>query len=76
MQFTYPGVSDEEFAKKSGGAIADSLKIDEKNYQTTAPVEERALSFAEVKKDIDAGGIVKCMETTVSPLTHLEQEII
>lgn len=58
MQFTYPGVPDKELLKKSGGTIADSLKIDEKNYKTTATVEERVLSFAEVKKEIDAGGII------------------
>lgn len=58
MQLTYPGMADEELLQKPGGTIEDALKSVEKNYNTTATIEERTLSFAEVKKEIDAGGII------------------
>lgn len=58
MQLTYPGMADKELLQKPGGTISDALKSVEKNYNTTATIEERTLSFAEVKKEIDAGGII------------------
>lgn len=58
MQLSYPGTSDSDLSKMSGKTVQEALKNLEKNYQTTATIEERTLSFAEVKKEIDAGGIV------------------
>ncbi|MFK4897260.1 C47 family peptidase [Lactococcus petauri] len=58
MQLSYPGTSDSDLSKMNGKTVQEALKNLEKNYQTTATIEERTLSFAEVKKEIDAGGIV------------------
>lgn len=58
MQLDRPGVSDEELQNLPGTTIDHMLEVIQKNYQTTATVEARPLSFAEVKKEIDAGGII------------------
>lgn len=43
----------------SGLKIDDYLKTLQTNYQVTADIENRALSFEEVKKELDAGQIIQ-----------------
>lgn len=59
MQLDRPGVSDEELENLPGTTIQNALDILKKNYQVTADFEQRTLSFEEVKKEIDAGGIIQ-----------------
>lgn len=59
MQLDLPGVSDEELATLPGTTIQHVLEVMQKNYNITADFEMRTLSFAEVKNEIDAGGIVQ-----------------
>lgn len=58
MQLDRPGVPDEELQTLPGTTISHMLEVIQNNYQTTATVEARPLSFAEVKREIDAGGII------------------
>lgn len=59
MQLDRPGVPDEELENLPGTTVQNALDILKKNYQVTADFEQRALSFEEVKKEIDAGGIIQ-----------------
>lgn len=59
MQLDRPGVSDEELATLPGTTVQHSLEVAQKNYNVTADFEMRTLSFAEVKNEIDAGGIIQ-----------------
>lgn len=59
MQAYKPNVSLEQLKTMSGGSIEDSLKALQSNYQVTADVENRTLSFDEVKKELDAGQIIE-----------------
>lgn len=59
MQLDRPGLNDEELSKLPGTTIEHILKVIKDKYQVTADFEERTLSFAEVKKEIDAGGIIQ-----------------
>ena len=59
MQAYRPNVSLDELKTMGGGTIEDSLKALQSNYQVTADVENRALSFDEVKKELDAGQIIE-----------------
>lgn len=67
MQDFYPGVPDDELVKKSGLTIADSLKDYQTKYQVTADVEDRALNFNEVKKEIDNGQVIQMDVENTSP---------
>ncbi|WP_339014152.1 C47 family peptidase [Lactococcus garvieae] len=58
MQLDRPGISDEELETLPGTTVGNLLDVIKENYGVTADFEERTLSFAEVKKEIDAGGIV------------------
>ncbi|CEF52371.1 Extracellular cysteine protease [Lactococcus garvieae] len=58
MKLDRPGIPDEELAKLPGTTIAHLLEVMKTNYNTVADVENRTLSFAEVKKEIDAGGTI------------------
>lgn len=59
MQELYPGVPDEQLKTMSGPTINELLKLYQSKYQMTADVEDRALSFDEVKKEIDNGQIIQ-----------------
>lgn len=59
MQLDRPGVSDEELENLPGTTVQHILQVLQDNYKVTADFEMRTLSFAEVKKEIDAGGIVQ-----------------
>lgn len=59
MQLDRPGVSDEELEKLPGTTIQNVLDVLKKNYQITTDFEQRTMSFEEVKKEIDAGGIIQ-----------------
>lgn len=59
MQLDRPGVSDKELENLPGTTVQHILQVLQDNYKVTADFEMRALSFAEVKKEIDAGGIVQ-----------------
>lgn len=59
MQLDRPGVPDEELENLPGTTIQNALDILKKNYKVTADFEQRVLSFEEVKKEIDAGGIIQ-----------------
>ncbi|MGY0186810.1 C47 family peptidase [Lactococcus petauri] len=58
MKLDRPGIPDEELATLPGTTIAHLLEVMKTNYNTVADVENRTLSFAEVKKEIDAGGTI------------------
>ena len=59
MQAYQPNVSLEQLKTMSGGSINNALKALQSNYQVTADVENRVLSFDEVKKELDAGQIIE-----------------
>lgn len=59
MQAYRPNVSLDGLKTMGGGSIEDSLKALQSKYQVTADVENRALSFDEVKKELDAGQIIE-----------------
>ena len=59
MQLNRLGVPDDKLKDLTGTTVADLLDVMQKNYQVTADFEMRPLSFAEVKQEIDAGGIVQ-----------------
>lgn len=59
MQAYQPNVSLDDLKNMGGGSIEDSLKVLQSKYQVTADVENRALSFDEVKKELDAGQIIQ-----------------
>lgn len=59
MQLDRPGVPDEELVTLPGTTVAHALEVMQENYNVTADFEMRTLSFAEVKKEIDAGGIIQ-----------------
>lgn len=59
MQLDRPGVSDSDLENLAGTSVEHVLQVIQDNYHVTADFEMRSLSFAEVKKEIDAGGIVQ-----------------
>jgi hypothetical protein len=59
MQAYYPGTSLDQLKTMSGGTIENALKALQSKYQVTADVENRALSFDEVKKELDAGQTIQ-----------------
>lgn len=59
MQSYLPNVSLDALKTMTGGSIEDSLKALQDKYQVTADVENRSLSFDEVKKELDAGEIIQ-----------------
>ncbi|MDM7474337.1 C47 family peptidase [Lactococcus lactis] len=59
MQAYQPNVSLEQLKTMTGGSIDNALKALQSKYQVTADVENRALSFDEVKKELDAGQIIE-----------------
>ncbi|WP_341485123.1 C47 family peptidase (plasmid) [Lactococcus garvieae] len=59
MKLDRPGVSDEELENLPGTTVGHMLDVIKENYGVTADYEERTLSFEEVKKEIDAGGIIE-----------------
>lgn len=58
MKLDRPGIPDEELVQLPGTTIARILQVIKEKYNTTVDVENKTLSFAEVKKEIDAGGTV------------------
>ncbi|MDR2976624.1 MAG: hypothetical protein LBV19_04865 [Streptococcaceae bacterium] len=74
MQLLNPGVSDEELATKGSGHISDNVNVLKNSYQVTEDIENRALSFDEVKKEIDAGGIIEMDENNVSSTPGSEED--
>lgn len=59
MQAYRPNVCLDQLKTMGGGSIDNSLKALQSKYQVTADVENRALSFDEVKKELDAGQIIE-----------------
>lgn len=59
MQLEFPNMSDEELENFGGGTVGECLEVLQKNYQVTADFEQRALSFDEVKKELDNDGIIQ-----------------
>ncbi|WP_314087282.1 C47 family peptidase [Lactococcus chungangensis] len=59
MKLKRPGVSDEELKTLGGGLISNDVKILKDKYNIGVTIEDRALNFSEVKKEIDAGQIVE-----------------
>lgn len=59
MQKYFPGTSDEDLEKMGGGTVQDSLDTIKKEYNVTADVVDRKLSFEEVKKEIDNDKIIE-----------------
>ncbi|MCT3099603.1 C47 family peptidase [Lactococcus lactis] len=59
MQAYQPNVSLEQLKTMTGGSIDNALKALQSKYQVTADVENRALSFDEVKKELDTGQIIE-----------------
>lgn len=59
MQSFYSNVSLEQLKTMSGLKIDDYLKTLQSKYQVTADVENRALNFDEVKKELDAGKMIQ-----------------
>ena len=59
MEAYLPNVSLDALKTMTGGSIEDSLKALQDKYQVTADVENRSLSFDEVKKELDAGEIIQ-----------------
>ncbi|MCA2390129.1 C47 family peptidase [Lactococcus sp. NH2-7C] len=59
MQAYYPGISLDQLKTMSGGTIENALQALQSKYQVTADVENRALSFDEVKKELDAGQTIQ-----------------
>lgn len=59
MRLKNPGVSDEELLQTAGGTLENSVKVLQDSYQIATDIEMRTLSFAEVKQEIDAGGIIQ-----------------
>nr|WP_245403355.1 C47 family peptidase [Lactococcus paracarnosus] len=59
MKLNRPGLSDDELKKVSGTTIADNAKKIKDNYNIGVTIVDRALSFSEVKTEIDSGKIVQ-----------------
>ena len=59
MRLKNPGVSDEDLLQMGGGTISNSVEVLQDNYKIATDIEMRTLSFEEVKKEIDAGGIIQ-----------------
>ncbi|GAB2023029.1 hypothetical protein RyT2_21030 [Pseudolactococcus yaeyamensis] len=59
MQADRPDLSDEELSKTQGSTIENFVNIINSKYNMGVTVEDRALSFDEVKKEIDAGLIIE-----------------
>lgn len=73
MQLKQPGVSDEELLKLNGGSIGDSVRVIKEKYNVGVTVEERALNFSEVKKEIDAGRIIEMDAYNINAETYEEK---
>lgn len=59
MQKYFPGTPDDELEKMGGGSIQNCLNTIKKEYNVTADIVNRKLSFDEVKKEIDNDKIVE-----------------
>lgn len=59
MELNRPGIPYDKLKDLTGTTVADLITLMQKNYNITTDFEMRPLSFAEVKKEIDAGGIVQ-----------------
>ncbi|MDM5143015.1 hypothetical protein ICE98_00086 [Lactococcus lactis] len=59
MQAFYPNVGLDQLKTMSGVNIDEYLKAIQSKYQVTADVENRTLSFDEVKKELDAGQMIQ-----------------
>ena len=59
MQADCPDLSDEELSKTQGSTIENFVNIINSKYNMGVTVEDRALSFDEVKKEIDDGLIIE-----------------
>lgn len=59
MQALNPSLSLDKLKATAGGNIQNTLNMLKNNYQVTADVENKALSFDEVKKELDAGSLVQ-----------------
>lgn len=74
MQADRPSLSDEELSKTQGSTIANFLDIINSKYNMGVTVEDRALSFDEVKKEIDAGLIIEMDAYNINAQTPEEKQ--
>lgn len=72
MKLNRPGVSDEELKKLSGGLISDSVKMLKNNYNIGVTIVDRALSFSEVKNEVDSGKIIEMDAYNINTTTPEE----
>ena len=73
MQLNRPGLSDDELKSVSGTTIADNAKKIKDNYNIGVTIEERALSFNEVKREVDAGRIVQMDADNINATSQEEK---
>uniref|UniRef100_UPI00359CB317 C47 family peptidase n=1 Tax=Lactococcus garvieae TaxID=1363 RepID=UPI00359CB317 len=59
MELNRPGIPYDKLKDLTGTTVADLITLMQQNYNITTDFEMRPLSFAEVKREIDAGGIVQ-----------------
>ena len=74
MQADRPDLSDEELSKIQGSTIENFVNIINSKYNIGVTVEERALSFDEVKKEIDAGQIIEMDAYNINAQTYEEKQ--
>lgn len=76
MQADRPDLSDEELSTIQGSTIENFVNIINSKYNIGVTVEERALSFDEVKKEIDAGQIIEMDAYNINAQTYEEKQEI
>ena len=74
MQADRPDLSDEELSTIQGSTIENFVNIINSKYNIGVTVEERALSFDEVKKEIDAGQIIEMDAYNINAQTYEEKQ--
>lgn len=73
MQLKRPGVSDNELKTLYGGLISNDVKILKDKYNIGVTIENRALSFQEVKREVDAGRIVEMDADNINATSQEEK---
>ncbi|MGX7048588.1 C47 family peptidase [Pseudolactococcus piscium] len=72
MKLNRPGLSDDELKKVSGTTIEDNAKKIKDNYNIGVTIVDRALSFSEVKTEIDSGKIIQMDAYNINATTPEE----
>lgn len=73
MRAYQPMLTDEELKKSSPGAVENVVKVLKEQYNIGVIVENRALSFEEVKSEIDAGQIIQMDAENINATTEEER---